>query len=187
MNDDTQALITFFKTLVDTDRLQIAGLLARQPLSAEQLAAQLDLKPAALARHLEKLIEAGLVQFEMKAKTVRYKLHLATARQLAARLTPRSPAPVVSEEVADFDRQVLTHYLSADGAIKELPAQDKKLLALLRYVAEHIEQGQRFTEKEINVRLIRFHTDVAALRRYLVDYGLMRRTVTGSEYWREAL
>lgn len=184
MNDDLDALTTFFKTLVDTDRLQIAGRLARQSLSAEQLATQLEMKPAALARHLEKLIEAGLVQFEMKAKTVRYKLHLEAARKLAARLTPRSPAPAVSEDVAEFDRQVLRHYLSADGAIKEIPAQDKKLLALLRYVAEHIEQGQRFTEKEINIRLVRFHTDVAALRRYLIDYGFMRRTVTGSAYWR---
>jgi DNA-binding HxlR family transcriptional regulator len=186
MNDDTEALTTFFKTLVDTDRLQIAGLLARQPLSAEQLVERLEMKPAALARHLEKLIEAGLVQFEMKAKTVRYKLHLETARKLAARLTPRSPAPILSEDVADFDRRVLAHYLSADGAIKEIPAQDKKLLALLRYVAAHIERGQRYTEKEINIRLARFHTDVAALRRYLIDYGFMRRTATGREYWREA-
>lgn len=186
MNDDVETLTTFFKTLVDTDRLQIAGLLARKSLSAEQLAAQLEMKPAALARHLDKLIEAGLVHFEMKAKTIRYKLHLEAARKLAARLTPRSPAPVVGDDLAEFDRHILTHYLSADGAIKELPAHDKKLLVLLRYVADQIEPGQRFTEKEVNIRLVRFHTDVAALRRYLIDYGFMRRTTTGSAYWREA-
>ncbi len=184
--DATLDLTIFFKTLVDTERLQIAGLLARKPLSAEQLAAQLEMKPAALARHLDKLIEAGLVRFEMKARSVRYKLHLEAARKLAARLAPAPARPALGQDLAEFDRQVLRHYLSADGAIKELPAQDKKMLPLLRYISEKIEPGRRYTEKQLNARLARFHTDVATLRRYLIDFKFMRRTVTGSEYWREA-
>ena len=53
-------------------------------------------------------------------------------------------------------------------------------------MCEHIEPGRRYTEKQINELLTRFHTDVAALRRYLVDFKFMRRTVEGRQYWREA-
>jgi predicted transcriptional regulator len=182
--DLTQALTVFFKTLVDTERLQIAGLLARKPLSAEQLAAQLGMKPAALARQLEKLMDAGLVRAESKAQGTRYVLQWEAARTLAARLAPRTTAPSLGDDIADFDRQVLTNYLLADGAIKELPVQDKKLLVILRYVRDHIELGRRYTERQINAVLARFHTDVASLRRYLIDYQFMQRTATGSEYWR---
>ncbi len=184
--DLTHALTVFFKALVDAERLQIAGRLARKPHSAEQLAAQLEVKPAALARQLEKLVEAGLVRAQSSAHGTRYALQLDAARTLAARLAPRPAAPALGYDIADFDRRVLIHYLLADGAIKEMPMQDKKLLVLLRYVCDHIEPGRRYTEKQINARLALFHTDVAALRRYLVDFKFMQRTATGSDYWREA-
>ena len=184
--DLTHALTIFFKALVDGERLQIAGLLARKPQSAEQLAAQLKMKPAALARQLEKLAEAGLVRAESQAQGARYALQLEPAWRLAARLAPRPSAPTLDEDIADFDRHVLTNYLLADGAIKEIPMQDKKLLVILRYVCDHVEPGRRYTEKQINALLARFHTDVAALRRYLIDFKFMQRTMTGSEYWREA-
>jgi biotin operon repressor len=184
--DLTRELTVFFKALVDSERLQIVGLLARKPHSAEQLAAQLDMKPAALARQLEKLAEAGLVRPETRADGTRYALQLESARTLAARLAPRPAAPMLGEDIADYDRQVLTNYLLADGAIKEIPAHDKKLLAILRYVCEHVEPGRRYTEKQINELLARFHADVAALRRYLVDFKFMQRTVEGRQYWRES-
>jgi DNA-binding HxlR family transcriptional regulator len=190
MNDTTpeltQALSIFLRALVDTERLQIAGLLARKPHSAEQLAAQLGLKPAVLARQLEKLAEAGLVRSETKGNHTRYRLQLESARTLAARLAPRPAAPALDENIAEADRQVLRNYLSADGTLKELPMQAKKLLVILRYVRDRIEPGRRYTEKQLNERLARFHTDVASLRRYLVDFKFMQRTATGSEYWREA-
>jgi len=144
------------------------------------------MKPAVLARQLEKLTEAGLVRAEVKAHRTRYALQLEAARTLAARLAPRPAAPVLGEDIADYDRQVLTNYLLADGAIKEIPTHDKKLLAILRYVCEHVEPGRRYTEKQINELLTQFHTDVAALRRYLVDFKFMRRTAEGRQYWREA-
>lgn len=186
VSDTTRQLEVFFKTLVDLERLQIAGLLARKPLSADQLAEQLKLKPAALARHLEKLIEADLVHFEMKARTVYYRLHWEAAHQLAARLAPVAVPLALEGDLAEFDRQVLRQHLSADGAVKEIPAQDKKLLVVLRYIVDTIEPGRRYTEKQLNALLARFHTDVATLRRSLIDFKFMQRTVTGSEYWREA-
>jgi biotin operon repressor len=183
--DLTHALTIFFKALVDGERLQIAGLLARKPQSAEQLAAQLKMKPAALARQLEKLAEAGLVRAESQAQGTRYALQLGPARRLAARLAPRPSVPTLDEDIADFDRRVLTNYLLADGAIKEIPIQDKKLLVILRYVCDHVEPGRRYSEKEVNELIARFHPDTASLRRAMIDRGLMKREATGRKYWRE--
>jgi DNA-binding HxlR family transcriptional regulator len=180
-----EALATFLKTMVDTERLQIAGALARQPQTAEQLAAQLKLKPATVARQLERLAEAGLLRSEVKGVHTRYALHLEAMRRLAGSLAPRPAPPELPGDLESYDREVLTNYLSADGSLKEIPMQDRKLLVILRFIAARIEAGRRYTEKQFNEQLARFHTDVAALRRYLVDYGFVQRTITGSEYWRE--
>jgi len=40
----------------------------------------------------------------------------------------------------------------------------------------------RYEEREVNVTVIRFFNDYAALRRYLVDEGFLDRA--GGEYWR---
>lgn len=187
--DPTDELAAFLRALVDTERLQIAGLLARKAHTAEALAAELELKPALVARQLVKLAEAGLVRAEITAGNVRYALQLEAARALAGRLAARPAPPVVSEEVAEFDRHVLVNFLHANGSLKELPLQEKKLQVVLRYLRERLEArrelvtGQRYSEKEINTALARYHADVAALRRYLVDAGFLRRTPSGREYW----
>jgi hypothetical protein len=178
------ALELFFKALVDSDRLQIAGVLARQPQTAEHLATQLNLKPVALARHLDKLMEAGLVRAEVKPSGTQYGLQLEAARATAAALTPRPSAPLLEDDLEAFDRQVLRHHLLPSGALKEIPAQDKKFLVILRYIHARLDTGRRYTEKQLNDFLGQFHADVATLRRGLIDWRLMQRTVTGSEYWR---
>jgi hypothetical protein len=42
----------------------------------------------------------------------------------------------------------------------------------------------RYSEKQVNEMLNRFHEDTATLRRELVGYGLMGREGGGGEYWR---
>ena len=45
---------------------------------------------------------------------------------------------------------------------------------MLRYLRERcFTEDRAYPEKEVNQRLALFHPDVAALRRYLVDDGLM--------------
>ena len=45
-----------------------------------------------------------------------------------------------------------------------------------------LKSGEVVSEREMNERLSVHSEDVAALRRYLVDAGLVERTATGSEY-----
>ena len=63
-----------------------------------------------------------------------------------------------------------------------IPAQRKKRLAVLRYLAEQFKPGERYPESDVNWILGRFHPDFAALRRYLVDEELLSRR--DSVYWR---
>lgn len=63
-----------------------------------------------------------------------------------------------------------------DDRLVSIPAQQKKRLVVLRYVVERcFPEDRAYPEKEVNQRLALVHRDVAALRRYLVDNGLMTR------------
>jgi len=47
-----------------------------------------------------------------------------------------------------------------------------------------LEPGRRYSEASVNLRLRRWHDDVATLRRWLVDLGYLDREGDGGEYWR---
>jgi hypothetical protein len=83
-----------------------------------------------------------------------------------------------------FEQKVVRDYSLPDGQLKIIPAQRKKLEAVLRYVVKTFEPGVRYSEKQVNEKLARFHQDTATLRRELVGYGLMQREGGGGEYWR---
>lgn len=53
---------------------------------------------------------------------------------------------------------------------------------MLERIALEFEPGVRYDEKAVNVIVSRFHTDHAAIRRYLVDEGFLTRE--RGEYWR---
>jgi hypothetical protein len=70
-----------------------------------------------------------------------------------------------------------------DGRIIQYPARPAERLELLEWVAGTVlRPGEVVSEAEMNDRLSTHTDDVAALRRYLVDAGLVERTTTGSEY-----
>lgn len=76
-------------------------------------------------------------------------------------------------------------FLDADGRIDRYPSQQGDREQLLQWVVERaFGADDVLDEAETNERLARFTGDVAALRRYLVDAGLLERTRSGSEYAR---
>ena len=92
---------------------------------------------------------------------------------------------VVSDVDADaYDKKVIRDYTRRDGSLKTLPAQQKKLEAILRYVVKAFGVDKRYSEKQVNEMLSRYHEDTATLRRELVGFGLMQREGGGGEYWR---
>ena len=77
--------------------------------------------------------------------------------------------------VAAFEAKVLRSFL-VDDRLVSIPAQEKKKLVVLRYLLERcFAEDRPYPENEVNESLALFHPDVASLRRYLVEYGLMTR------------
>lgn len=78
--------------------------------------------------------------------------------------------------------RVVAQFLDADGALHTIPTKRRKQLLVLDHVAQAFELGVVYPEVEVNAVLRRFHPDVAALRRYLVDDGFLTREA--NQYWR---
>ncbi|MEI2692206.1 MAG: DUF2087 domain-containing protein [Anaerolineae bacterium] len=63
-----------------------------------------------------------------------------------------------------------------------MPTRQAKKLVILRWLVERFEPGVSYSEPQVNEMLQQVDPDYAALRRYLVDAGLMQREL--GVYWR---
>ena len=180
-------VVTFFKVFADANRLKIVGLLAQQPYSVEELVALLDLKPSTVSHHLAKLAQIGLVSAKTESYYNVYQLDEKALEAKSRNLfSQENLAASVADVDADaYDNKVVKDYVRKDGSLKTIPAQRKKLEAVLRYVVKAFEVNKRYSEKKVNEILSGYHEDTASLRRELVGYGLMKREGGGGEYWRE--
>lgn len=181
-----EQLLTFFKALADANRLKIVGLLSQHPYSVEQLAALLNLRPPTVSHHLKLLSEAGLVSARTESYYNLYQLESSVLEQIASHLAAqdRLPKMAASVDLQAYDRKVLHDILLPDGRLRVIPAQRKKREVVLRYILNEFQPEVRYTEKQVNDILIRFHEDTATLRRELIAYKLMGRAE--GEYWRIA-
>jgi predicted transcriptional regulator len=181
----TQELLDFFKALADANRLKIVGLLARSPLTVEQMAEMLEIHPSTVSHHLSRLSKAGLVSARAEGYYSVYQLEVKTIEAMAQRLLERETLPAVSDsvDVDAYDRKVLRNFLTPDGRIKDFPAQEKKLEVVLRYVLKSFEPGVRYSEKQVNEILLRYHADYSFIRRSLIEYRMLAREGGGGAYW----
>jgi predicted transcriptional regulator len=182
----SEELVAFFKARADKNRLKIVGLLAEKPYSVEELAALLKVKPSTISHHLARLSEAGLVKSHTESYYSVYQLdQSALEAKTRSMFSQRQLSTVVADVDADaYDKKVIKDYSRRDGSLKTLPAQRRKLEAILRYVVKAFEAGRRYSEKQVNAILAHYHEDTATLRRELVGFGLMKREGGGGEYWR---
>jgi hypothetical protein len=74
--------------------------------------------------------------------------------------------------------------LFSRGRLVEIPRASELRMELLRFLAERFEPGRAYAEPEVNALLREVHDDHAALRRYLVDAGLLVRDDAGRSYRR---
>ena len=183
----SEELVTFFKAFADANRLKIVGLLAQQPYSVEELAALLNLKPSTVSHHLARLAQIGLVSAKAESYYNVYQLDEKTLQSKSRDLFSQEnlAASVVDVNADAYDNKVVKDYIRKDGSLKTIPAQRKKLEAVLRHVVKAFKVGKRYSEKQVNEILSGYHEDTASLRRELVGFGLMKREGGGGEYWRE--
>jgi hypothetical protein len=162
--------------LADPARLKVVAALALGAGSIEEVAgvSGLPLKDVALAAR--RLARAGLVQRDGHALTLRSE-HFGAAARAAAEAAP-PPAPLSADPAEDA---VLSSFVR-DGRLVSIPAQQTKRRLVLEHLVRVFDVGVRYPEREVNALLAVWHPDVAALRRYLVDEGLLTREA--GVYWR---
>lgn len=184
--DASEELLAFFKALADASRLKILGLLAQEELSVEELAGILNLQPSTVSHHLARLADLGLVSARSESYYNMYRLEEQALEDMARRLLSRESISVAAAGVDAnaYDRKVWRDFTDNTGKLKEIPAQRKKLEAVLRRLVSDFEPGRQYSEREVNSILGAYHPDTASLRRELVGFGLLGRDSRGEHYWR---
>ena len=182
----SEELVAFFKALADSNRLKIVGLLAVKPYSVEELSVLLKLKPSTVSHHLSRLTRVGLVKMHTESYYNVYELDRKALEERSRNMFSQEELSYVAAEVDSnaYDNKVVKDFTKRDGSLKTIPAQRKKLDAILRYVVKAFDVEKRYSEKHVNEILSRYHEDTATLRRELVGYKLMERQGGGGDYWR---
>jgi hypothetical protein len=164
--------------LADADRRRVLAALVLGAEDAEAVRRSSGLDARAAGRALQRLIDAGLV-----IRTDAGELHLlGEAFALAARAeAEREPRPVEHDDEPPDVARVLRAFVR-EGRLTSMPATHAKRLVVLDWLVQRFEPGRRYSEQMVNLMLGQAHPDTAALRRYLVDDGLLSRA--RGEYWR---
>jgi hypothetical protein len=122
-----------------------------------------------LERAVAALLDAGLVQ--RTAGNV-----LEASESLFRDLLTQQPKRQPQTGVARFMRL---------GRIDRYPANQAERRELLAWIAgETFEPGEELSERKVNERLLSYTDDVVLLRRYMIDFGVLERTPSGSSYFR---
>lgn len=73
---------------------------------------------------------------------------------------------------------------SANNKIRYFPIKEEKRKALLPRFANLFEPNRIYTEQEVKIIIKKVYDDDALIRRYLVDYGYLKREKDGSKYYK---
>ena len=165
----------FLRIMVDPVRLAVLGAAAVGPVDPASIAVATGVTVRRVQREIGGLTQAGLL--------VDGRLDTALLQRLAAQMprVPEADPAVIEGPWTAAESRVLQTFFSGDR-LTEIPAAQGKRRVVLERLAMEFEPGVRYREQEVNFALQLFHPDYAALRRYLVDEGIMTRA--DGVYWR---
>jgi hypothetical protein len=174
-----ETLLNFFRVFGNEQRLRLAVSLMDASLSTREIAERFDWKEQAALENVAALRSLGLVKV---LDDNRYQFDVKALYALNQELLSRTnfPSPIDGWE-DEATRKILRPYFEGEQILK-LPENPKKFRLLLDWLVTNFEVEKRYSEKEINMIIKRFHEDSATLRRAMVDSGLMERD--HGIYWR---
>jgi hypothetical protein len=171
----------------DGDLRRIVGLLAGEEAlrvfaavvltrgTLPEIVAASGLPEPVAGQALSRLERGGLVARSEDTWTAAREA-MRDALRTAAKSTPPGGGPAPSG-----DDLILQSFLR-DGRLVSIPARRGKRRVVLDHIARVFEPGVTYTEREVDTALRAFHDDHPALRRHLVDEGLLSRD--HGRYWR---
>jgi hypothetical protein len=81
---------------------------------------------------------------------------------------------LVTEQIDQFFRP--------DGSLISIPTKSIKRIAVLHHIAADLSPDTKYPEKDLNLIIAKYHDDTAAIRRYMIEYGILDRD-SESVYW----
>jgi hypothetical protein len=165
----------FLGLVVDRVRLAVLGHAAVGRIDPAGLAEALGVEEKRVLKAVATFEAAGLMVDGELVEEALWEIALARP-QIESASTRVMEGPWTDEEV-----RILQTFFSGDR-LTQIPERRGKRLVILERLAMEFEPGVRYSEREVNFMLQMFHADYAALRRYLVDEGLVTRA--DGVYWR---
>jgi hypothetical protein len=163
---ETTSSATLIGLLADEERLRVVAAIALGARTIEAAAAAAATDVATVQSVLPRLVSAGLVE---QRDGLRVSLE---ALRAAARDRPAGRRDLPD---ATADQQRVLRNFVEDGRLMRLPARQGQRRVILEYVAGRFDTDRQYAEAEVNELLTPLHDDHVALRRYLVDEGLLER------------
>ena len=80
----------------------------------------------------------------------------------------------MSEQIDQFFRP--------DGTLISIPVKPAKKIAVLNHIAKELAPETKYPEKELNAFIAKYHDDTAAIRRHMIEFGILQRN-SESVYW----
>ena len=167
---------TLVGLLATPQRLKVVAAVVLGATTPGEIAQRTALAETEVTGALTRLVRGGLVRVTGGAFTVDPAVFGAAARAAAPKREP------VDFGVSDPKVGAVLRAFIVDGRLTAVPTNAGKRRVVLEYLVATFEPGRRYPEREVNAALASFHPDTAALRRHLVDAGLLSRA--GGIYWR---
>ena len=76
----------------------------------------------------------------------------------------------------------IDQFFNPDGTLISIPVKPAKKISVLHRIAQELSPDTRYPEKELNAIIAKFHDDTAAIRRHMIEYGILKRDAE-SVYW----
>ena len=164
--------------LADDDRRRVVAALVLGASTVGEVKAATGLSARVVGRALARLVDGELVE---RATDGTHLLLGEAFRRAAVAVADAGPAPDPTGDAPEDAAKVLRTFFRG-GRLTSIPTSHAKRLIILDRLAQDLDPGVRYSERQVNALLRPFHEDVAALRRYLVDDGFLDREA--GHYWR---
>lgn len=176
-------VVSYHKALADATRIKMLILLADGELNGQVLAEKLFVTPATITHHAAKLRAASLINERRDKNTIYFSLNdyfiknnaTATEQLIYRKTNAKGGADTMQDDQKRMKDSVIKNFFTAEGKLKNLPAQLKKKLIVLEHLVTNLEKGRKYSEKEINEFIKNFHEDFATIRREFIMHQFMFR------------
>ena len=177
-------IVNYHKALADPTRIRMLILLSEGEMTGQELAEKLYLSPATITHHAGKLRAVSLIHERRDKNAIYFSLDQYFLKQYEGSLQAllAKPANNAAKEVEPMDEKnerlkasVLRNFFTAEGKLKHIPAQLKKKRIVLESLAEKLEEGRSYSEKELNAFIKAYHPDFATIRREFIMHAYLYR------------